>query len=702
METSTLSLATSALGVASALAVVALGIVSLGGGRARPRGALAFGLFAVCWGLQILAGSSTLLATAPSMARVAHLALLVLSLPTTYFLVEFAISQLGPKHRLGAQVLRTAAIAVTSLVIIVLFTAPMMIYRGLTIRGDRAFPDWGPLHAPLILVPQFVAFGLALVSLHAALRDAKTPRTARRMSTLFLGLGLYVAFASANNFVFYLGTALGYPELDPDFSLRTLLLTGVFGFLVAIMVSVLGRLLAPNATPRVLGALEHRRMAAFLGAAMAWGAVEAFLALDLFPRLETVGFWRLVGVAVIAYGLARWRTYDLRERATRAAAASSGTAVATVAGVAAFGAGTLATSGPLLPAAAGLVVGGMALIPSVRVARRLFGLDAPKDRPADDDAMYGQRIDAYRAALEASYARESLEEDADFLAALRERFAISEAEDRLLRHYAKSSVIVARDRKAHEAFERLRLLGEGGGGRTWLARDRQRDRLVVLKEPLQQWQQDPQTREGVLREARLAARVRHANVVAVEEVVEGKGSPIIVMEYLEGGSLSDLLRARGTLPWREAVPLILDICRGVEAIHAAGIVHRDVKPSNILLDRDGVPKVADFGIALPVVNTRTILDVGATARAGTLFYMAPEVRAGHSPGDRRADVYACAAVLHECLYGAPPGAHAPVILRSDVPATLTAVMARALAERPEDRIPTVRALAEELAKVLKS
>src|SRR5581483_7122535 len=117
---------------------------------------------------------------------------------------------------------------------------------------------------------------------------------------------------------------------------------------------------------------------------------------------------------------------------------------------------------------------------------------------------------------------------------------------------------------------------------------------------------------------------------------------------------------------------------------------------------DGAPKVADFGIALPSASTKTVLDVGSTARAGTLFYMAPEVRAGMSSGDRRADVYACAAVLHECLYGAPPGAHAPVILRSDVPPALTAALARALDERPDERTPTARAFADDLVRVLRT
>ena len=462
---------------------------------------------------------------------------------------------------------------------------------------------------------------------------------------------------------------------------------------------------APSPAREAGHALDRRTLrqtAWALSIPLGLGLVEGALSLVYTDDFYTIGLWRLAGVGVIVYGLLRWRVHDLPQRAATAASSAGGVALATAAGALAFGVGLAASPSLALPSTFAALIAGGSLFPAVRFTRRLFGVQPRTSTRAADDAVYGQRIDAYRAALEASFARDSMEEDADFLGALRERFGISEAEDRVLRHYAKSSVIVARDRKASEAFERLRLLGEGGGGRTWLARDRQRDRLVVLKEPLQQWQQDPQTREAVLREARLAAKVRHPNVVSVEEVVEGKGSPIIVMEYLEGGSLSDLLRSRGTLPWREAVPLVIDVARGLEAVHSAGIVHRDVKPSNILLNGEGAPKVADFGIALPVVSTRTVLDVGSTARAGTLFYMAPEVRAGMSAGDRRADVYACAAVLHECLYGAPPGANAPVILRSDVPPALSALLARALAERPEERVPTARALAEDLSRVLRA
>ena len=434
-----------------------------------------------------------------------------------------------------------------------------------------------------------------------------------------------------------------------------------------------------------------------------WGILEFALTLEILPVLHTVGLWRLAGVAVIAYGIARWRIFDLPQRVQNGAASAAGATTALAGGAAAYGATAAAIPGPVAPVVAGLVVLAAALVPSVRFARRIVYTMKGQTPQKLDEVLYGQRIDTYRAALEASMARGTLEQDADFLAALRERFSITEAEDRVLRHYARGSVLIPRTGDSASAYERLRLLGEGGGGRTWLARDRVRDRLVVIKEPLERWQQEPALRDAVLREARLAAKVRHPNVVAIEEVAEQNGTPVIIMEYLEGGSLADMLRARGNLPWREALRLLDGILRGLEAVHAQGIIHRDIKPSNILLTGEGVPKIADFGIAAPTASnsTKTVVDIGTTL-AGTLSYMAPEMQSGASLGDRRADVYACAALLHECLYGAPPVPGAVIRVQPDAPPMLQGILARGLAANPNERYPSAKAFAEDLQRVVRA
>ena len=690
MDAWTFLVASSAWGLASALAVSALGVTSVLGGRSRPRGAFAFGLFCILWGLQIaLANAAGVLAQEP-IAHTLHLLNFILLLPLPYLLVEFAASQSRPSGVWMAARATAAALALLSAVL--LLVAPGLVFGVIDYQGFL-YPAQPPLQVLLASLPVFAAFGLTLHTLYAARRDAPTPRLAQRVGLLLAGLGFYVAYAAANNLVYY-----AHPASGDAFS--TFLYAGAFALLTLLCGGLVVRLWQQGRTrPDPKEARNDRLLALGLAVPLLMGAMEAWLQIAAVPHLETIGLWRLAGVAIIAYGLARWRIYDLPQRAKSVASAAGGATAAAAGGAAAYGATQIATTSALLPVTAGLLVLGALLLPSVRIARRIFGVE-PRGAPSDvESALYGQRIDAYRAALEASLARDTLDEDREFLAALRERFGITEAEERVLLHYAKGSVIVTRGKQAWDAFERLRLLGEGGSGRTWLARDRARDRLVVLKEPLERWHEDEKARDAVLREARLAAKVRHPHVVSVEEVVEGKGVPIIVMEYMEGGSLSDVLRARGTLSWREAVPLMMGVLRGVEAIHAAGIVHRDVKPSNILLTGEGVPKVADFGIAVPTTSGKTVVE-GSASFAGTLSYVAPEVRAGFFQGDRRSDVYACAAVLHECLHGAPPGRSA-VVVQNHVPPELAAVLARALAEDPAQRPPTARAFAEELDQLLR-
>ena len=696
MSATTLTIAAAAWALGSAVGVAALGIVSLLGGQSRPRGAAAFGIFCFAWGAQIAASNVAILVTDGTLAAILYLVSAALLLVTPCCLIGFAAS-LATSRRRAWRATAVAAGAVGVVAASLLAFAPGSVFGGVTSFAGQWYPKWGPAYVPLVVVPHFLAFAIALVGLKRVSDASPTDRTAAIARIPLVGLGVYVAFTSTNNLVYYLVKVIRGSTAANEITF-TLLFTVLTALCFWIAASF-----AKDA--RSADGKDRRALYAAVGLIalpLAWGAIEGVLTDGILLRLDTVGLWRLTGAGVIAYGLARWRHYDLPDRAASAAAQASGVAAATVGGAATYGIATLAFTGVLLPLVAGISVMGVTVVPSVRFARTFFRRTA---RPSTDvgDPTYGARIDAYRAAVEAAIARGTMEEDEDFLAALRERFSITPGEDRVLRHYAQTSVIVPRDRRAWEAYERLRLLGEGGAGRTWLARDRSRDRLVVLKEPLEHWQKDASVREAVLREAKLASRVRHANVVSVEEVVEGNGSPVMVMEYMDGGSLSDLLRARGTLPWKEAVPLVVEVLRGVDAIHASGIVHRDLKPSNILLTGDGVPKVADFGIALPTnLSTRTQIDMGSAAtRAGTFYYMAPEVRDGTQLGDKKSDVYACAAVLHECLYGAPPGAHSPVVVRKDLPEALTALLARGLTPHPEERPATARLFADDLTRLLR-
>ncbi len=260
-----------------------------------------------------------------------------------------------------------------------------------------------------------------------------------------------------------------------------------------------------------------------------------------------------------------------------------------------------------------------------------------------------------------------------------------------------------------DRYRRERTLGGGGMATVVLAHDEQLDRLVAVKLLAEQLAADEELRARFLREARAAAQLVHPNVVAVYDAGEDDARLYIVMEYVEGETLGDLLARRKRLPPEEAVPLVLQACAGLEHAHAHGLVHRDVKPRNLLLGRDGTLKVADFGIARAVDTTRLTAE---GAILGTVAYVAPEQAAGEDVTPA-ADVYALGAVLYELLAGQAPfgggtladlarkQAGEPVTplreLAPDVPQALEDVVMRALALRPEYRPPTAGALASELA-----
>jgi predicted Ser/Thr protein kinase/tetratricopeptide (TPR) repeat protein len=192
-------------------------------------------------------------------------------------------------------------------------------------------------------------------------------------------------------------------------------------------------------------------------------------------------------------------------------------------------------------------------------------------------------------------------------------------------------------------YQIIEKLGQGGMGSLYLARDPAIDRLVAIK-LLRDDFDSQELRERFAREARSAGRLRHPNIVVVFDVGDHEGQPFIAMEYIPGETLGAIIKRGQALKPARVLEIVEDICAGLDYAHGAGIVHRDVKPANIMIDSSGVVKILDFGIAHVAESGMT----KSGSVVGTLNYMAPEQVLG-KPIDRRCDVFAVGAVLYELL-----------------------------------------------------
>jgi serine/threonine-protein kinase len=244
------------------------------------------------------------------------------------------------------------------------------------------------------------------------------------------------------------------------------------------------------------------------------------------------------------------------------------------------------------------------------------------------------------------------------------------------------------------------------------ARDALLERHVALKILHEQYSNDEDFVERFKREARSVAQLQHPNIVTVIDRGEEDGRQFIVFEYIEGENLKEHVVRKGRLDVSEALEIADEVARGLAFAHGQGLIHRDVKPQNVLLNGDGRAKVTDFGIA------RT-LDVDGMTQTGTILgtsnYIAPEQASGQ-PVDAHSDVYALGAVLYELLAGEVPfpgesfvavamkHMHEPapnlLDVRRDVPLRVAAAVDRALEKDPEQRFPTMDAFAAELEACL--
>jgi serine/threonine protein kinase len=241
-----------------------------------------------------------------------------------------------------------------------------------------------------------------------------------------------------------------------------------------------------------------------------------------------------------------------------------------------------------------------------------------------------------------------------------------------------------------ERYEIIELLGQGGMGAVYKARDTELERLVALKLIRPELASNPEILRRFKQELILAREVTHRNVIRIFDLGQAKGIKFITMEYVEGRDLRAVLRDRGNIPTDETVEIIAQVCRALEAAHAAGVVHRDLKPQNIMLDAKDRVYVMDFGIAHSL-EAPGMTQTGALM--GTPEYMSPE-QARATKVDARSDLFSLGIIFYEMLTGISP-------YKAD---TALATLLKRTQERPQppaDLDPTIpKAISDAVMKCL--
>ena len=261
----------------------------------------------------------------------------------------------------------------------------------------------------------------------------------------------------------------------------------------------------------------------------------------------------------------------------------------------------------------------------------------------------------------------------------------------------------AEDVKTIGKYEILRELGRGAMGVVFKARDPLIGRLVALKTIALAASQSEDLRQRFYREAQAAGGLQHPNIVTVYEMGEAEGVPFIAMEYLEGESLDTVLGTNTQIPLAQKLGYIVQVCRALSYAHQHGIVHRDIKPGNIVVTRDGAVKVVDFGIARMMDTSKTQTGV----LLGTLAYMSPQLVKGER-ADERSDIWAVGVVSYELFAGLKPfdgDNHAALLLSivsdeprplaklaPDCPEELRFIIEKMLRKKPEERYQTFEEL----------
>jgi len=265
-----------------------------------------------------------------------------------------------------------------------------------------------------------------------------------------------------------------------------------------------------------------------------------------------------------------------------------------------------------------------------------------------------------------------------------------------------------RAREAEKRYSILQEIGRGGMGVVYKAKDNHLNRIIALKLLSKGISNNPNVLKRFAAEARSAASLNHANIVTLFDFQQAVGRSFITMEYVEGVTLKKLMGMTDRLPLTKALKIIYQCCQGLDYAHKVGIIHRDIKPSNIMISKQNIVKIMDFGLA-KIAGEETISEAGTIS--GTVLYMAPEQLLGNKL-DRTVDIYSLGLVLYELVTGVHPYAvgdaayhhvHSkpkpPKELRPEVPDNLNAIILSCLEKNPAKRIQSASQLALALREV---
>ncbi len=253
--------------------------------------------------------------------------------------------------------------------------------------------------------------------------------------------------------------------------------------------------------------------------------------------------------------------------------------------------------------------------------------------------------------------------------------------------------------KVLDNYRILGHLGEGGMGMVFKAVNIQLDKVVALKMIAAGMAMDKRFIDRFRTEARALAKLEDPNIVAIHDLRSYNDLWFIVMEYVDGTNLYNLITKRGAIPWRESLKIVKQMLSGLGHAHNAGIIHRDIKPNNIMINKDGVVKITDFGLAKDQTNAYNTMTI---AGGGTLYYMSPEHLKGISFTDKRSDIYSLGMTFYEMLTGKVPFENIntdfeirETIIRKDLkkptayipelPDALENIVMKAIAKDPDER-----------------